>query len=222
MPDPHAWDGQWTIDSHNLVALGKTQTGKTSVARELHARTPRVSIWLNEQGDDRVPGVAGTRVRSVEGARKALARDETTINWLSANRDRDIVALRQLTWSLADGSNRQLPMQVVADELHRVAPQTNERELAPRDAVRRFEKEGVKRNIKFVGVTQDPVSMDKQALRQAEYRLVFEMSAENQSAVSEYGFDWDTVLGSDRHTATLHDASGRVIEERVKADEKYA
>jgi hypothetical protein len=221
MPDPHAWD-HWTIDSYNLVALGKNQTGKTSVLRELHAETPRVSIWLNEAGDNRVDGIKGKTVRSLGQLKDAFASDEWTIEWVSSDRAADVQRLRQWLWKVEADANRQLPVQVTADEIHRLAPQSNEKHDPPRDAVRMFGKEGVKRNIKFAGITQDPSAYDKQSLRQSEYRVVFDMSAEQQTALSEYGFDFETVQASDRHTATLHDASGRVIEERVKADEKYA
>lgn len=223
MPDPHAWD-HWTIDSFNAVVLGRTQTGKTSTARELHAETPRLSIWVNEQGDGRVPNVAsdGQPVRSIEGIKQAFARDQWAINLLSSDRERDIPALQSYLWQVADRADRQFPMQVVIDEVHRPAPQSQQDDLPARDAIRRLAKEGNKRNIKTVLVTQDPVSMDKQTLRQSEYRVVFEMSAEQRDAVSQYGFEWDAVESGDRFTGAVHDASGRVIEERVKADKKYA
>lgn len=221
MPEPHAWD-HWTIDSYNAVLLGKNQTGKTSVGRELHAETPRVSIWLNEAGDNRVEGVEGKVCRSLADVKRAFARDEWTIEFVSSDRERDIQRLRAWLWNVAETAGRRLPIHVTADEIHRLAPQSNQRDDPPRDAVRRFGKEGVKRNIKFVGITQDPTAFDKQALRQSEYRVVFDMSAEQQSALSDYGFDFDVVEQSDRHTATLHDASGRVLAERVKADARHA
>jgi hypothetical protein len=223
MPDPHAWD-HWTIDSFNAAVLGRTQTGKTSTARELHAETPRLSIWVNEQGDGRVPNVAsdGQPVRSIEGIKQAFARDQWAINLLSADRERDIPALQSYLWQVADRADRQFPMQVVIDEVHRPAPQSQQDDLPARDAIRRLAKEGNKRNIKTVLVTQDPVSMDKQTLRQSEYRVVFEMSAEQRDAVSQYGFEWDAVESGDRFTGAVHDASGRVLEDQVKADGKYA
>jgi hypothetical protein len=221
MPDPHAWD-HGTIDSFNLAALGKNQTGKTSVLRELHAETPRLSIWLNETGDDRVENIDGRVVQSLGELKAAVANGEWTIEWVSSNRARDIVRLRKWLWQYEQRANRQVPVQVTVDEAHRLAPQSNEKNDPPRDAIRRFGKEGVKRNIKFAAITQDPAAFDAQSLRQSEYRVVFDMSAEQQHALSEYGFDFDTVEQSDRHTATLHDASGRVIEERVKAGSQYA
>lgn len=221
MPDPHAWN-HWTIDSYNVTTLGKNQTGKTSVHREMHAETPRLSIWLNEAGSDRVENVDGKVARSLADVKRAIANGEWTIEFVSDDRARDVVALRKWLWKYEERADRQVPIQVTADEIHRLAPQSNEKNDPPRDAVRRFGKEGVKRNIKFAGITQDPAAFDAQSLRQSEYRVVFDMSAEQQHALSEYGFDFDTVEESDRHTAALHDASGRVLEKRVKAAPEYA
>lgn len=217
---------QAVTNGFNMVHIGKTQTGKTSTARELHATTPRtVSIWLNEPGDDRVPNIAseGNPVRSIKGVRKALADNQLRINFISSDRQRDVAALQRLLWDVSDRADRRLSMQVIIDELHRVAPQTNEREHEGRDAVRRFAKEGVKRGAKFVGITQDPTSMDKQTLRQAEYRAVWPMSAENQtsSVLQRMKIDWDRVNEGSRYTGILHHDSGKVLGE-VRASKKYA
>lgn len=229
MPDPHAWNDlephiRWMVDAFNVTILGRTQTGKTSCARELHATTPRVSIWVNEQGDGRVPNVKSDDqpVRSIEGIEGALADDEWHIEFLSRNRDADLPKIQRYLWRKADRANRQLPVQLVVDEAHRVAPQSQKDDLPARDAVRRLAKEGNKRNIKTVLVTQDPVSMDKQTLRQAEYRVVFEMSAEQRDAVSRYGFNWDAVESGDRFTGAVHDAAGTVLDDSVKAAEMFA
>lgn len=215
------------VDGFNLTVLGKTQTGKTSFMRELHATTPRtVSIFFNEQGDDRVPNIAseGKPVRSVEGVRQALSRNQLRINFLSADRHRDAPELRRLLWDLSDRADRQLSMQVLTDEIHRLAPQTNEADHAGRDAVRRFHKEGVKRGIKFVDATQDPTAMDKGSLRQTEYRLVFTMSNENRnaSAVKDMGLNWDAIDDGPRYSGALHHDSGRVLERNVQASERFA
>lgn len=221
MPDPHAWS-HWTIDSFNLGVLGMNQTGKTTSVKELHVETPRISIWLNGAGDDREGGVAGTVCRSFDAVKRAVAADKTTIEWVSKDRARDVQRLRAWLWDLAERANRQLPIQVVVDEIHELAPESNERSDPPRDAIRKFGKQGVKRNIKFVGITQDPVSVDKQWLRQCEYRLVFRMSAEQQTAVSDFGFDFDAISATDRHTGAVHGADGTVLDAEVKASAQYA
>lgn len=221
MPDPHAWS-EWTIDSFNVGIVGMTQTAKTSTAKELHATTPRYSIWLNESGDDRVTGVEGVVCRSLADVKRAFARDEDTINWVSSNRERDVVALREWLWALERRADRQLPVQVVVDELQNLAVQSNEKNDPPRDAVRKFGREGVKRNVKFVGIAQDPVAVDKQWLRQCEYRLVFQLSSEHQTALSDYGFDFEAVTDGSRHEGVLHRATGEVIDASVKPSRAYA
>jgi len=212
------------VDGHNMTILGITQSGKTAVARELQATTPRVSIWVNERGDNRVANIAGTEARSLEGVKKALARDEWRVNYLPRDRNEAIADLRAWLWQVADRTDRQLPLQVVVDEVDRVAPQSGKAygNLPHRDACRDFTSEGAKRGVKFVGITQDPVTMDKQTLRQSRYRLVFPMSAENWKAVSNYGFDRGAVDDAPRYAGVLHAADGTVLEKAVKAEARYA
>jgi len=212
----------WTADAGHVFVLGRTQTGKTTLAREIHAENDRVSIWVNETGDDRVGNVAGTRVRSIEGLESAMSRNEYKINWLSSNRERDIQRLQSWAWEKAELSDRNFRMQIVLDELHRAAPQSQSTELQPRDAVRRLAKEGMKRNVKIVGITQDPVAMDKQTLRQREYLAVYGLSAEQSRYISDYGVDPSRVNAQDEYAGIVYHASGEVVTEGVKAQEKYA
>jgi len=213
----------WT-DGYNMVVLGKTQTGKTSISRELHETTPRVSVWLNPIGIDRVEDVPGTTVRSLSELRDAFAADEYAVELVSDDRRRDIVELQNFLWSVADATDRRLGMQVVVDEVQDVAPQTGADDVPHRDAIRRFAKRGVKRNIKLVSITQDPTAMDKQSLRQSEYRLVYPMTNENRtsSVVRRMGFDWDAVDAGDRYTGALHADNGDVLDSSVKAEARYA
>ena len=216
----------WT-DGYNMAILGKTQTGKTSTARELHAETPRVAIWMNEAGNKRVPDVAGREVNSVEGVRDAFADDCYAIELVSEDRNADVPRLQEFLWDVAEATDRQLQMQVTADEVDRVAPQSGKQygNLPARDAVRDYTSEGVKRGVKWVGITQDPTKYDKQSLRQSEYRLIFDMSAENRrsSVVSKMGLDFAAVDATDdRYTGVLHDDSGTVLDTSVKAEERYA
>lgn len=206
---------------HNIAHLGATQTGKTSTARELHAETPRVSIWLNERGDKRVPNVTGTEARSLEGVKRAFARDEYRINYLPADREAAVVELRRWLWGVADRTDRELPMQVVVDEVDRVAPESRKHDLPPRDAVRDFTSEGVKRNVKFIGITQHPQQYDKESLRNSRYRLIWPMSNEAQESVSNYGFDFDRVDEAEQYAGVVHHMTGDVLG-TVKAAGRYA
>lgn len=213
---------QWYDDAGSLHVLGRTQTGKTSAAREIHAENQRVSIWLNEQGTDRVPGVAGKRVRSVQALETGLANDVRKFNWLSNDRHSDVQTLREWAWKKADMANRRFPMQLVGDELHRLAPQSQKDELGHRDAVRRVAKEGMKRNVKIVGVTQDPVSVDKQTLRQREYLLCMALSHEQASYLSDYGAQVAQINAQPEYAGIVYHADGSITAEGVKAAGKYA
>ena len=146
--------------AHNLAVLGATQTGKTAFARELHATTSRVSVWLNERGKHRVPDVEGVTARTLSEVKRAFANDRYRIEYLPSDRRRAIPQLQSWLWEVAERTNRQLPVQVVVDEVDRVAEQSGEKygNNAPRDAVRDFTSEGVKREVKFVGITQDPTT----------------------------------------------------------------
>lgn len=209
-----------------MAVLGKTQTGKTATVREMHATNSRVSIWVNERGTHRVPDVAseGQTVRSIAGLKAAFGRNQYKINFLPSDRNEALPQLRQWLWDVADRTDRDLPIQVIVDEVDRAAPQSQKAygNLPARDAIRDFCSEGVKRNIKFVGITQDPSTYDKKALRQSEYRLVYPMSAEQQDAVSRYGFDWPTILNNEQYAGVLHSAEGKVLDDHVKAAARYA
>jgi hypothetical protein len=114
-------------------------------------------------------------------------------------------------------------MQVVVDEVDRVAEQAGEKygNLPPRDAVRDFTSEGVKRGVKFVGITQHPQGYDKESLRNSRYRAVWPMSSEAQNSVSQYGFSWGEVESAPEFCGVLHHMTGRVIG-RVQAEARYA
>ena len=208
---------------HNLVCLGATQTGKTSFTRELHATTPRVSIWVNERGKHRVPNVDGTVARDLDDVRAALANDDLRVEFLPADRNEAIVELQDWLWKVADRADRELPMQVIVDEVDRAAPQSQKQygNLPARDAIRDFTSEGVKRGIKFCGITQDPASYDKRSLRQSRYRAIWQMSAEQRSAVSDYGFDFRRVDDAPAYAGILHHMSGQVLGP-VKAEARFA
>jgi hypothetical protein len=211
-------------DAHNLAVLGATQTGKTSFARELHATTPRrVSIWLNERGSHRVPDVEGTVAKNMGELRSAFQDDAHRVEFLPSDRRAAVVELRSFLWDVADATGRELEVQVIADEVDRLAEQSGKAygNLPPRDAVRDFTSEGVKRNVKWVGITQDPSSYDKRALRQSRYRAVWPMSAENRDAVRKYGFDWSAVDEAEQYQGVLHTHTGEVLGE-VKAEARYA
>lgn len=212
----------WTVDPGSVVILGRTQTGKTSLARQLHARNDRLSIWLNEQGANRVPQVTGKTVSGFEALRNGMQNDRYKFNWLSSNRNQDIRRLQNWMWDIAAETNRQFRMQLIVDELHRLSPQSNKDELLGRDDIRRIAKEGMKRNVKLIGITQDPVALDKQTIRQREYLLLFGLSKEQQEYVGDYVGDISAVYQQDQFEGVLYHSSGELREQGVKADKKFA
>lgn len=212
----------WTTDSGSVAILGHTQTGKTTLARQMHAENSRLSIWINGRGEDRVPNVHGERYESVDGVVRGMARDETKINLLSKDPKADVVTLQERMWGWAHRTDRQLQMQVVIDELHNVAPQSGKETLPPRDAVRKMAKEGQKRGIKFIGITQDPVSMDKQTLRQTEYTALFANHYTQETSLERLNLPFDDAQRLPEYHCMVIDAKGERIEEAIKAHEKYA
>lgn len=212
----------WTTDAGHIFILGRTQTGKTTLAREIHAENNRVSIWLNEPGDDRVSNVSGKRVRSLRGLESGMANNQYKYNYIAQDRIAAIRELQRWAWRKAERTDRNFRMQIVVDELHRLAPQSGKDTLPGRDEIRQLAKEGMKRNVKLVGITQDPVAMDKQTLRQREYLAVYGLSAEQANYISDYGVDPEKVHSQEQYAGVVYHASGRVEAEGVKAQKKYA
>lgn len=212
----------WTVDAGHVFVLGRTQTGKTTLAREIHAENNRVSIWLNERGNDRVSNVSGKRVSSIRGLESGMADNVYKYNFLSNDRKADLQRLQRWAWEKADRSDRKLRMQIVADEIHRLAPQSGKDSLPGRDEIRQLAKEGMKRNVKLVGITQDPVAFDKQSLRQREYLALYGLSAEQANYISDYGVDPEKIHSQDQYAGVVYHAEGYVVAEGVKAQKKYA
>jgi hypothetical protein len=212
----------WSQDSGSLHILGRTQTGKTSAAREIHAENQRISIWLNEQEPNRVEGVTGKRVRGTDAIESGLASDESKFNWIAEDRTVAIRELQRWAWQKADRFDGDVPMQIVVDEIHRLAPQSRKDDLPGRDTVRTIAKEGMKRNIKLIGITQDPVSMDKQTLRQREYLLLFGLAKEQRDTLRDYVDDIDRVFDQAKYEGILFHCEGDAREQAVKARQEYA
>lgn len=215
----------WANDAGHVWDIGRTQTGKTTAAREAFAESSRINIWLNYRGDDRVEGVrrlSDGSYRSLRGVKRGFSRDETRIEYLPSDPREGMEQLQSWLWQVADRTERQLPVTVVADEIHNIAPQSQQLDLQGRDAVRTVAKEGMKRNVKLWGISQDPVSFDKQSLRQREYLLVFALSHEQSDYLSSYGVHRETVNSQPQYAGVLYHADGSKLAEGVKAQARYA
>ncbi|WP_436909955.1 hypothetical protein [Halosimplex marinum] len=217
----------WANDPKHLFIVGATQTGKTTTAKEIFAESERVGIWVNDRGKHRVEGVqthAAGSYRSLRGVKKGFARDESRIEFLPSDRADGLAELSDWLWSVSDRTDRKLPVTVYLDEMHKVAPQSSKDygNLPGRDDVRDITKEGEKRNIKFVGISQDPVSFDKQSLRQRNYLLCYELAREQSDYLADYGASVDEINAQPDYAGVLYDRQGEVVAEGVQAKAKYA
>lgn len=216
----------WPWDSRPMVILGQNQTGKTVLARQIHDQTHRVTVWLNASGQDRVESVPGKTVQSVRGQRNslesALRAGHSRMELVTTDRETTIPKLKSWLFDKSDKSGRDAPLQVVLDESHEVAPNTQAKDEPSRDAVRRLASAGAKRNIKLVLLSQQPTRLDKTTVRESKIRVVYPMSAESQKDFSDYGFDFDQVLSNPDYCGVVHASTGEVIEKRVKASADYA
>jgi DNA helicase HerA-like ATPase len=214
-------------NAKHMFIVGATQTGKTTTGKEMFAESERVGIWVNDRGKHRVEGIeelADGSYRSLRGVKAAFGRDEARIEYLPADRKEGLSKLTDWLWSVSDRVARQLPMTVYLDEMHKVAPQSGKAygNLEGRDDVRDITKEGEKRNIKFVGISQDPVAFDKEALRQRNYLLCYELAHEQADYLRDYGASVQTINAQPDYAGVLYDRSGQVVAEDVKAKERYA
>lgn len=212
----------WANDAGSIIILGRTQTGKTTAAREIMDKADRVSIWVNGRGENRVRSVpADARPQSLDGVDTAIARGDTRINLRAADPSAAMVKLKEYLWGAAERSDWRVPFTVICDEIHTVAPQSQQDTLPSRDAVRAIGKQGQKRNIKLIGITQDPVALDKQTIRQREYAMVFPLSAEQSRYMRDYVDDLDAIDTLPDHAGMLFHANGQKIES-VRAESRYA
>lgn len=211
----------WTLDAGAIHIIGRTQTGKTVIAKHIQAETNRISIWVNRTGDDRIPGVSGKVVRGIDAIESGIADGRTTFNYLSRNPGSDIPELVNWLWEVSELNGRDVAFQLTLDEVHEHAPQSQKDELEPRDSIRKVAKRGMKRGVKLVTITQDPVAMDKQTLRQREYLAVLELAHEQFSYMTDYGVGRE-VNDLPEFAAMVYDAKGNTVADGVKGASKYA
>jgi len=217
---------KWANDPKHLFIVGATQTGKTTTAKEIFAMSERVCIWVNDRGKHRVEGVeeyADDTYKTVNDVRNGFGSDESRIEFLPADRRKGLAELTDWLWGASDRVNRKLPITVFVDEMHKVAPQSQKDygNLPGRDDVRDITKEGEKRNIKFVGISQDPVSFDKQSLRQRNYLLCYELAREQSDYLADYGANVGEINDQPDYAGVLYDRQGFVVAEGVKAEARY-
>lgn len=214
-------------DAGHLFLFGGTQTGKTTTALEMYNEAERVGIWVNDRGKHRVEGVktlADGSYKSLKGVKNAFSRDEARIEFLPSDRSAGLTRLQDWLWEVEDRVNRELPVTIYIDELHKVAPQSgkNYGNLPGRDRVRDIAKEGMKRNVKLVAMDQRPQAVDNGSVSERQYLIALPMAAEQHDYVRKRGVDLDQVARQPDYTGVLYDKQGRTLSEGVKAQERYA
>jgi hypothetical protein len=117
----------WAYDGDSMVVLGKNQTGKTTVVREIHDRTDRFSVWLNASNSRRIKGISGKTVDSITGKSNSLEsclRDGIqTVEYVpTTDRRTEILHLQEWLFDKAERANREFPFQIILDECHTLAP----------------------------------------------------------------------------------------------------
>lgn len=227
---------EWQHDRGAIGILGKKQTGKTTGARQQHAffgsLSDRVSVWIMPR-DEAVPRVkgGGDPVGSKKKFLEAIRDGRTHIVWKTTDVAGALEDFKDVAWKIADQHGREgYAIQVIVDEIHNIAPeQATKEQRRGRDIVRKIAKEGEKRGVKLVGITQDPTSWDKQTLRQMEYLLIFMISPIQTDPFQRWGIDWGVVADLDPHCAVLYQnelegrsGEARLLREQVCPSEKYA
>lgn len=196
----------WQTDNGSILILGKKQTMKTTAARELHAETNRVSIWIMPSGNERIPHVkgGGSPVGSKQALTEAIADGRRHIVWQSSNVNNAVIEFREWAWDIAQETDRQARIQVIIDEIHNVAPANPTKEQLPATrAVQKLSKEGEKRGVKFIAITQHPTSYNAQARSQHEYLMIAKITPEMRQPFEGWGVDWTVVNDLDEHCAAV-------------------
>lgn len=229
----------WITDNGGIAIMGKKQTGKTTAARQLFLEGDRIAIWVMPLGDEKIPMPSSSpteksgsvvSVRSEYALVEAIANGRRHIIYRVKNVQHTIEPVRARLWAMSEATGRDMRVSLFVDEVHNYAPEgatKNDRES--RDAIRKIAKEGEKRGVKFTPITQDPVSLDKQTLRQMEYFLIFSIGPLS-NPFKQYDIDITHVANTDEYCAVLYQneyeeggvETAKVIDKNVCPDEAFA
>lgn len=211
---------KWATDPGSIGIFGHTQTGKTTIARQVHAENQRISVWLNKAAEP-VPNVSGKRVSGLRAILSGMKDGQRKFNYISRNPQQDFEELRSWMFELADSYGRETPLQVVGDEWEEIAPETNKTSHTGRDATWKLIKEGQKRNVKGIFITQDPTAISKKCMRQTEYTLLFENHFSQKDSLERLGLPFEKAQQlPDYHALAI--ASNGTVMDTVTGKAKYA
>jgi len=194
----------------NAVILGGSQSGKSVLANEAYAKSSKIGIFWNPDGES---FVKGWRVKGLDklnaGLRQGKHKFSYEMPFLSLDESQRFDELAH--WILTTAERKQgAKFFVVIDESHELAP-----EGSKNTPVHLLYKRGLKRNVQVVSTTQDPATFANSAARQADrYYWVGEMSPTSAKYLRER---WnlsnvDQLMGMSEYQYKAIDRSGNIVD----------
>ena len=189
------------LDKH-LSILGRTNTGKTTIAKKLHDNTDKISIFFNTQ-DEEIKGYKATKWNV------KLLKEHDKINFIPHHSNdiarvqlNEIVQdLRQITESIGDRS-RTTRFVVFVDESHEIAP--NNVHGTPLHFI--F-KRGHRYGITGISITQRPAELDLGIVSQADLHVIFDVNDFESQYFKKKNIPIEKVKSHlvDSHNFTIYD-----------------
>lgn len=207
-------NGAWLQSTRPITLCGRSGGGKTTMARCLidHFDGPSIFFDIDEE-----PAM-GHEVRSVDELREALAAGREKICFRTPEHVvEDPDAFEDVVRFLIEFGNRLReqdagPMIFVFDELQDLDEKW----------VKVAEKRLRKRQIKPVGMSQDPVSVPKRVRTIAEWNCwISPPNGEMMDFIRQSGYPGDLLEDLPAHDMLVFDSNWQVVD-RVRADESYA
>jgi len=189
------------LEKH-LSIIGRTNTGKTTVAKKLHDNTDLISIFFNTQ-DEEVKGY-----RSTVWDKEKL-RDHTKFNFIPHHNNdmarvqlnEIVMDLRGITESIGDRS-RKTRFVVFVDESHEIAPNN-----VTGTPLHFLFKRGHRYGITGVSITQRPAELDLGIVSQADLHVIFDVNDFESQYFKKKNIPIDQVRSQlvDTHNFTIYD-----------------
>ena len=189
------------LEKH-LSIIGRTNTGKTTVAKKLHDNTDLYSIFFNTQ-DEEVKGYR-TTVWDVE-----KLRDHKKINFIPHHNNdmarvqlnEIVMDLKGITESIGDRS-RKTRFVIFVDESHEIAPNN-----VTGTPLHFIFKRGHRYGITGVSITQRPAELDLGIVSQADLHVIFDVNDFESQYFKKKNIPIEQVRSQlvDTHNFTIYD-----------------